>query len=90
MCADYRGVALDLEHDNEDRGKLLSCPVLVLWGGKMSKRPGWQTGQNLDMMTVWQKRASDVRGKPLDCGHFIPEERPDELVAELFTFLADV
>jgi len=90
MCADYRGVALDLEHDNEDRGKLLSCPVLVLWGGKMLKRPGWQTGKNLDMMTVWQQRAHDVRGKPLDCGHFIPEERPDQLVTELFTFLDDV
>ncbi len=36
MCADYRSVALDLEHDQADRGKKLSCPVLVLWGAEMA------------------------------------------------------
>lgn len=86
-CADYRGVSLDLEHDAEDRGRNLSCPVLVLWGGVMPKRPGWQTGGSLDMLTVWRERADDVRGKGMNCGHFIPEERPDELVAEILAFL---
>ena len=86
-CADYRGVKLDLEHDDADRGSKLACPVLVLWGGNMPKRPGWQTGQNLDMLTVWRKRADDVRGRSLNCGHFIPEERPEELIAELLEFL---
>ncbi len=89
MCADYRSVALDLEHDQADRGKKLSCPVLVLWGAEMAKRPGWQTGEHLDMMTVWRQRADDIRGKPLPCGHFIPEEKPEELVAELSRFLAE-
>lgn len=86
-CADYRGVALDLEHDAVDRGRKLSCPVLVLWGGVMPKRPGWQTGGSLDMLTVWRERADNVRGKGMNCGHFIPEERPDELVAEILAFL---
>jgi haloacetate dehalogenase len=86
-CADYRGVALDLEHDAADRGTKLACPVLVLWGGDMAKRPGWQTGAALDMMTVWRRRADDVRGRSLDCGHFIPEERPHELIAALMDFL---
>ncbi|MDP6707094.1 MAG: alpha/beta hydrolase [Alphaproteobacteria bacterium] len=86
-CADYRGVALDLEHDAADRGTKLACPVLVLWAGNMPRRPGWQTGQALDMLSVWRARADDVRGRALDCGHFIPEERPDELVAELLDFL---
>ena len=90
MCADYRSVLLDLEHDQADREKKLSCPVLVLWGAEMAKRPGWQTGAHLDMMTVWRQRADNVRGKPLPCGHFIPEEKPEELVAELFRFLAAV
>jgi haloacetate dehalogenase len=89
MCADYRSVALDLEHDQADRGKKLSCPVLVLWGAEMAKRPGWQTGEHLDMMTVWRQRADDICGKPLPCGHFIPEEKPEELVAELSRFLAE-
>jgi len=85
-CADYRGVVLDMAHDAEDRGKKLACPVLVLWGGEMPKRPGWQTGGSLDMMTVWRKRADQVTGKSMHCGHFIPEERPEELVAELLDF----
>lgn len=89
MCADYRSVTLDMEHDDADRGTTLSCPVLVLWGSEMSKRPGWQTGKNLDMMTAWRQRAVDVRGKALACGHFIPEEKPDELVEEVSQFVSD-
>ena len=88
-CLDYRGIALDLQHDEVDRGRKMDCPVLLLWGADMRKRPGWQTGKSLDMLTVWRERAHDVRGKPLDCGHFIPEERPAELVAELVTFLSE-
>ena len=87
-CADYRGVALDLEHDEADRGVKLRCPVLVLWGGVMPKRPGWQTGGSLDMITVWRKRYDDVTGKAMNCGHFIPEERAAELVAELLEFFS--
>tara|TARA_A100001037_G_C15119371_1_gene623024 strand:- start:860 stop:1753 length:894 start_codon:yes stop_codon:yes gene_type:complete len=86
-CADYRSLTLDLEHDEIDRGRKLACPVLVLWGGVMPKRPGWQTGDKLDMMTVWTQRADNIHGKGLDCGHFIPEERPDALVSELISFL---
>ena len=86
-CADYRGVKLDLEHDDADRGTRLSCPVLVLWAGNMPKRPGWQTGSALDMLSVWQARAEDVRGRALDCGHFIPEEAPEALITELLDFL---
>ena len=85
-CADYRGVALDMEHDALDRERKLDCPVLVLWGGEMPKRPGWQTGGTLDMLSVWRKRADAVSGKSMRCGHFIPEERPKELVAELLAF----
>ena len=87
MCADYRSVKLDLEHDEIDRGKIISCPVLVLWAGNMTKRQGWQTGEKLDMLGVWRARASDVRGRAMDCGHFIPEEKPYELVSELLDFL---
>ena len=56
----------------------------------MSKRPGWQAGQNLDMMTVWKQRAANVRGRALDCGHFIPEEQPDQLVDALFEFFESI
>ena len=88
-CLDYRGIELDLVHDEVDRGRKLTCPVLLLWGSNMAKRPGWQTGASLDMLTVWRERAVDVRGKPLDCGHFLPEELPEETTAELVTFLSN-
>lgn len=87
-CLDYRGIELDLIHDEVDRGRKLSCPVLLLWGSNMAKRPGWQTGASLDMLTVWRERAVDVRGKPLDCGHFLPEELPEETTTELLMFLS--
>ena len=87
-CLDYRGIELDLKHDDDDRGCKLTCPVLVLWGGNMAKRPGWQTGVRLDMLTVWRERAFDVRGKELNCGHFLPEELPAETTIELLEFLS--
>ena len=64
--------------------------MLVLWAEQMAKRPGWQTGAGLDMLTTWRERAESVRGRGLPCGHFIPEEAPEALVAELFAFLDEV
>jgi haloacetate dehalogenase len=87
-CAEYRAIELDLVHDEKDRGRKLTCPVLVLWGGNMAKRPGWQTGAHLDIITTWRERAVDVRGRALDCGHFLPEELPEETTAELLAFLS--
>ena len=88
--AEYRAAELDLEHDEADRIRKLECPVMVLWGGNTSKRPGWQTGENMQVLDTWRARAFDVRGKALDCAHFVPEERPDEVVAELRAFLNDI
>jgi len=88
-CADYRAVELDLVHDEEDRGRKIECPMLVLWGGNMAKRPGWQTGRGPDMLTTWRERAIDVRGHGIGCGHFLPEEAPQETAAALMAFLPD-
>ena len=85
-CAEYRAVELDLEHDEADRARKLDCPMLVLWGTNTAKRPGWQTGKALDMIETWKERAEDVRGRGIDCGHFLPEEKPDEVLGELFAF----
>jgi haloacetate dehalogenase len=86
-CAEYRSVALDLEHDRADRARKLACPVLVLWGQNTKKRPGWQVGKKINMVDAWRERAAQVAGKGLDCGHFIPEEVPDQLLFELNAFL---
>ena len=86
-CTDYRAIELDLVHDDADRGRKLTCPMLVLWAGNMAKRPGWQTGSRLDMLTTWRERATDVRGRAIDCGHFLPEEAPEDTIEELLAFL---
>jgi haloacetate dehalogenase len=31
--------------------------------------------------------ARDVRGNALDCGHYLPEEQPDEIARQLESFL---
>ena len=87
-CADYRAIDVDLAHDEADRGRKLACPVLALWGGNMVKRPGWQTGRALDMLAVWRERAESVKGRALNCGHFLAEEAPEEVAAEILKFLA--
>ncbi|MBN9593811.1 MAG: alpha/beta hydrolase [Afipia sp.] len=87
-CSDYRAVSLDREHDRVDQGQKLECPVLLLWGANTKKRPGWQSGKATSMLDTWRTRAHSVEGRALDCGHFIPEEAPEELLAELQAFFA--
>ena len=83
ICEEYRAaVTLDYEHDEVDRGRCrIECPVLALWGGR-GALPGWY-----DVLAVWREWADDVRGGALDCGHFLPEEAPDETYSQLHTFL---
>lgn len=80
-CEDYRAAAgIDLEHDRADRERLIDCPLLVLWGAK-----GF-VHRTYDLLSVWRGYASNVSGYPLECGHFLPEERPEELAAALKKF----
>jgi haloacetate dehalogenase len=79
---DYRAAASrDLEDDERDLALKLRCPVLAIWGeyGKMHSL--------FDVLASWREKGPDVRGHTLPCGHFIPEEMPEELVAELRQFL---
>jgi haloacetate dehalogenase len=81
-CEDYRaGATIDLVHDAADAGRGISCPVLVLWSGPT-------LGAAYDVLSIWRGEAGDVTGEALDCGHFLPEERPDEVSAKLRAFLA--
>ena len=36
-----------------------------------------------DALAEWRHVARDVSGRSLPCGHYIPEEAPEELVAEM-------
>jgi haloacetate dehalogenase len=82
-CEDYRAAAtIDLVHDRKDLRKKLQMPVLALWG-----RQG-VIAALFDCLADWREVAADVRGRALQCGHFMPEEKPKELLAELRRFLA--
>jgi len=85
MCEDYRAAAsIDLSHDRADReaGKKLQMPLRVLWGdhGLVAKC--------FSPIEDWKKVATDVSGKGVPCGHYIPEELPLELLAEAELFFA--
>jgi haloacetate dehalogenase len=82
-CEDYRaGATIDLAHDRVDASEQLQCPLLVLWSAS-------GLGQQYDVEAIWRRRAPDFRGRALECGHFIAEERPEDTGAELLTFLAE-
>lgn len=71
-----------LEHDREDleRGRKVVCPLLALWGARGA------VGKVVEPLEEWRRVALDVRGKALDCGHYIPEEAPGALLAEVLPF----
>ena len=48
-------------------------------------------GREFDVWQVWRdKSASQVLGKDLYCGHFLPEEAPEETASELLKFLTSL
>ena len=84
ICEDYRAAAtIDLVHDVEDFGnRKIGCPLLALWGRK-GKLDAWY-----DVLAVWRGWAEDVRGRAIDCGHYLAEEAPEETFRELRDFFA--
>jgi haloacetate dehalogenase len=81
-CEDYRASAtIDLEHDRQDMEQKIHCPLLALWGNQGI------IGQKYNVLNIWQERALNVRGKSLNCGHFLPEEAPEETYSLLKEFL---
>lgn len=82
ICEDYRAAAgIDLEHDAADAGRKVAAPLLALWGARGT------VGALYDVLATWREKALDVRGRALDCGHTLQEERPRETAAELIAFL---
>jgi haloacetate dehalogenase len=83
MCEDYRASAsIDLVHDEADLTVKVACPLRVLWaeGGAMDRL--------YDVLAIWKERGVDVDGRPMPGGHNMQEGAPDEVLAEIRTFLA--
>lgn len=81
---DYRAsFPADQSDDEVDAGRKLELPVLALWGasGLLGSLP---------TLDIWREYAADLRGVGLEeCGHFLPEERPAEVLTHLEKFLAE-
>ncbi len=85
FCEDYRASAgIDLDHDRQDRAakRMIAAPLLVLWGAK------GVIERCFDPLEEWRAVASDVQGKALPGGHYLPEEVPELLLEEVLAFLA--
>ena len=82
ICEQYRAAAtLDFDHDQADRGShKIACPVLALWSAT-GPIAAWY-----EVLDVWREWASDVQGRSIDAGHFLPEEAPQEVAKELAAF----
>jgi len=86
MCEDYRaGATFDFDLDEADRaaGRRIARPLLALWGGRNDLEELFG-----DPLAIWRAWADDVRGRALDCGHYLAEEAPEETYAELRAFFA--
>jgi haloacetate dehalogenase len=85
ICEDYRASAsIDLEYDRADiaAGNQLQLPLMVLWGTEGI------VGRCFDPLKEWRQVATNVRGKAIAAGHYIPEEAPELLLAEVLPFLS--
>ena len=83
VCEDYRAAAtIDLDHDAADANKKIQSPLLVLWGEK------GLIGQTYDVLKTWREQSVEgvVRGGSLPCGHYLPEEAPEQTISEFMSF----
>ena len=84
MCEDYRaGASIDEVHQAESRDRRIICPLLVLWGEHSV------VGTQYNPLPLWRDVATDVRGRALPAGHFLPEEVPDHTLAEILAFMGE-
>ena len=84
IVADYRASAtIDVEHDAADRaaGRTLRMPVTVM-------QQDWGAALGYDAAGVWRAWAPDLEHITVDCGHFMAEEAPALVAAQLRKLLS--
>ncbi|OCI30460.1 alpha/beta fold hydrolase [Oerskovia enterophila] len=84
IVADYRASAgIDLEHDREDRaaGVRLTMPTLVI-------QQDWGAELGYDAQALWSAWSDDLVHRTLHAGHFMAEESPERISAELRELVA--
>ncbi|WP_371368148.1 alpha/beta fold hydrolase [Sporomusa rhizae] len=71
-----------MEHEKQDREKIINVPIMVLWGndGKLNRF--------FDVLSAWRERAANVTGFGVPhCGHYIPEEAPEVILNSIKEFM---
>jgi haloacetate dehalogenase len=89
ICEEYRAAAtIDREHDAADRraGRRITCQTLALWSAR-GPLSTWYADAG-GPLALWRELADDVDGRPVDGGHFFPEERPTETADALRAFFS--
>ncbi|KAB2575375.1 putative hydrolase protein [Lasiodiplodia theobromae] len=84
-CEDYRAAAtVDCEEQRKDReaGKKIKCDLRVLWGKKGVIERFFKA------LDEWKKVSEgEVSGGPVESGHYIPEEAPEDVLKNIKEFL---
>jgi len=89
ICEEYRAAAtLDFAQDMDDCkvNRRIACPTLALWG-KGGPLDHWYADAG-GPLGIWREWANDVRGHPIEGGHFFPEHNPRETAVELRAFFS--
>ena len=84
IVADYRASAcIDVDHDqaDQDTGNQLQMPVTVL-------QQDWGAFLGFDARALWSAWAPNLAHKTVGCGHFMAEEDPERITAELRNLMA--
>ncbi len=80
-CEDYRaGSSIDLIHHEKDNKKI-DCPTLILWGKNSL------VGKNFEPLSIWKSYVKNLSGKALSGGHYLPEEKPNQVASQILKFL---
>ena len=87
VCEDYRaaaGIDLDMDRADDGAGRRIKAPLLALWGGDGT------VGQLWDVLATWRPIAQgSLEGEALPCGHLLPEEQPERIIAHFRRFFSD-
>jgi haloacetate dehalogenase len=84
MCEDYRaGATIDraIDRDDQARGARIAAPLHFVWS-----KSGFPASSGRPL-GLWQNWADKLTGREIDCGHFAPEENPDDLLTAVLPFL---
>jgi haloacetate dehalogenase len=72
-----------MDRADDAAGRKIEAPLLALWGSQGT------VGRLWDVLSTWRAKANgDVSGRALDCGHYLAEEQPEAVLAQLRSFFA--